>query len=176
MSRIGYIIIVISFLWPMLIVATAALWGDWSKFVISSILVLISTICSISIILFLSNRKGGNSTKIKNINGIDKDVMSFVISFLPAFFINEISDTKGLVIFISFSLLFIMALIATRSYFTNLFLLFWGWRVYSAEIQSGGREVIHAYLIVPRENKLTNDIVKLVRIASTNFYVVPRLG
>lgn len=176
MSRIGYAIILISFLWPMSLVATAALWGVWVKFIFSAAISILSLIFSITIIAFISKKRGGNKFQISNAQLIDKDVMSFVIAFLPAFFVNEISDTRGVIVFVTFLVLFLMALFATRSYFTNLFILLCGWRIYSAEIQSGGREKVRAYLIVPSKNKLTDSVANLARIGSTNFYVVPKMS
>ena len=113
MSRIGYAIILISFLWPMSLVATAALWGVWVKFIFSAAISILSLIFSITIIAFLSKKRGGNKFQISNAQLIDKDVMSFVIAFLPAFFVNEISDTRGVIVFVIFLVLFLMALFST---------------------------------------------------------------
>lgn len=175
MSKIGYLLIFASFLWPMSLVATAALWGDWLKFWVSFVVLVLSTLSSIGVLIVLNSKSGGVSFKANSVQPIDKDVLSFVISFLPAFFVNEISDEQGLLVFLVFLMLFLAALFVTRSYFTNLFILIFGWRIYSADLESAGGERVRAYLIVPSSNKLSNDIVKLVRISSTNFYVVPRM-
>lgn len=172
MSKLGYLIVLISYFWPMALVGAAGLWGDWEKFWVAIAFVAASSLASVAIHFFLLSRRGEKPFSVSSHQPQDKDVLSYVVSFIPAFIITEITTASGYISFIVFSILFVLSLFLTKSYFTNIFLLLCGWRIYSAQVAFGGSVASHAFLIARASKKLNKPIEKLVRIGVTNFYVV----